>query len=202
MQTKSTDTTAASGFHESAMLGGFTDAPTQSAKAFRAILRVLSQPGVIEQVEGAQPPAPMSPAAGAIALVLTDQTTRVHLCGPLDTPEIRAWFTFHTGAELVAAEQADFAFGPWEALSPVSRFAIGTSEYPDRAATLVIEMPALTTNGATLRGPGIEDTATLGLPETAAFIANRAQFPLGFDSLLTCGVQLAGLPRSTKVEAN
>jgi alpha-D-ribose 1-methylphosphonate 5-triphosphate synthase subunit PhnH len=48
-----------------------------------------------------------------------------------------------------------------------------------------------------LRGPGIDGHATLSLPETAAFRANRARFPLGFDTFLTSGAQLAGLPRST-----
>ena len=33
-----------------------------------------------------------------------------------------------------------------------------------------------------------------------AFRANRALFPLGFDTLFTCGDRLAGLPRSTIVE--
>ena len=37
-------------------------------------------------------------------------------------------------------------------------------------------------------------------PEIAAFQANRRRFPLGFDTYLTCGDRLAGLPRSTKVE--
>jgi alpha-D-ribose 1-methylphosphonate 5-triphosphate synthase subunit PhnH len=40
----------------------------------------------------------------------------------------------------------------------------------------------------------------LNLPETAAFRANRAHFPLGFDTILTCADRLAGLPRSTRVE--
>ena len=92
--------------------------------------------------------------------------------------------------------------GSWEALTPVSRFAIGTPEYPDRAATLIIEMPALAQTGARLTGPGIKDSARLSLPEVAAFQANRALWPLGFDAFLTAGDQVAGLPRSTIVEDN
>jgi alpha-D-ribose 1-methylphosphonate 5-triphosphate synthase subunit PhnH len=82
----------------------------------------------------------------------------------------------------------------------VARFAIGQPDYPDRAATLIVEMPALSSEGPRLRGPGIDGVATLSLPESAAFIANRGLFPLGFDCFLTAGASVAGLPRSTRVE--
>jgi alpha-D-ribose 1-methylphosphonate 5-triphosphate synthase subunit PhnH len=97
-------------------------------------------------------------------LTLCDGTTGVHLAPSHDTEALRGWITFHTGAPLVAAEAADFALGTWEALHPVDRFAIGTAEYPDRSATLIVEMPALSATGARLTGPGIETEAYLSLP--------------------------------------
>jgi len=181
------------------LTGGFAAAPTDSARAFRAILDALARPGTIRRVEGAAPPAPLSPAAGAVALTLLDGTTPVHLAGDHDTRALRDWLTFHTGAPLVDAGGASFAFGTWEALLPLDRFAIGTPDYPDRAATLVIDLPDLRPAGATLQGPGIKGEAFLSLPDTAPFIANRALFPLGFDAFLTCGHRIAGLPRSTIV---
>ena len=69
-----------------------------------------------------------------------------------------------------------------------------------RSATLVVDWPGLAAEGATLRGPGIRDTASLALPEIAAFQANRALFPQGLDFLFTTGSRLAALPRSTIVE--
>lgn len=185
---------------ETALTGGFADAPTQSARAFRAILDALSRPGTIHDLTGATPPAPLSPAAGVVLLTLADGTTPVYLAGETDTPEIRDWITFHTGAPLVAAEQATFALGTWNALHPLERFAIGTPDYPDRAATLIVERAALSATGPRLTGPGIKDHARLSLPETAAFRANRALFPLGFDCVFTAGHQIAGLPRSSIVE--
>lgn len=185
-----------------ALAGGFAAPPTDAARAFRLVLEVLSRPGTIAEVAGALPPAPLSPAAGVLALVLLDGTTPVHLAGALDCGAVRDWLAFHTGAPVTDAAGAAFAFGTWEALQPVGRFATGTAEYPDRAATLVIEMPALAADGARLSGPGIAGTARLTLPETAAFRANRALFPLGFDAFLTCGNRIAGLPRSTVVEDN
>lgn len=183
-----------------ALAGGFADAATEAACGFRAILAALSRPGRIVTLEGATPPAPLSPAAGVAALVLLDPTTPLHLAESHDRPALRAWLAFHTGAPLVPATEAMFAIGTWAALQPVDRFAVGTPDYPDRAATLIVETDRLEARGARLTGPGINGEASLSLPGIAAFRANRARFPLGFDTLLTCGNRLAGLPRSTHVE--
>jgi len=179
--------------------GGFATPPLDSARAFRTILDALARPGTILGLDIAAPPAPLSRAAGTLALTLLDGTTPVHLAGAHDTAELRDWLTFHTGAPFVAAEDAAFAFGTWDALLPLDRFAIGTAEYPDRAATLVIETTTLTNDGAHLTGPGIRDRAYLSLPANAPFAANRTLFPLGFDAFLACGDRIAGLPRSTIV---
>jgi alpha-D-ribose 1-methylphosphonate 5-triphosphate synthase subunit PhnH len=183
-----------------ALSGGFTDAPVQSSRAFRQILEAMARPGTIRQVTGATPPAPLSVAAGTVLLTLIDPTTKLHLAGAADCADVRDWVAFHLGAPLVPADSADFALGTWEALCPVSRFRIGQPDYPDRSATLIIEMDRLVNHGPALAGPGIELVTWLNLPETAAFRENRAQYPLGFDTILTAGDRLAGLPRSTRVE--
>ena len=185
-----------------ALSGGFAQAPQQSARAFRAVLDALSRPGTITTLEGATPPAPLSVAAGVLILTLCDGTTPVHLGASCNLPTVRDWITFHTGAPLVPAERASFAIGTWADLSPVSRFAIGTPDFPDRSTTLIVEMPDLRSEGPRLTGPGIATTAHLSLPETAAFQTNRTLFPQGFDTFLTCGNRLAALPRSTTVEAD
>jgi alpha-D-ribose 1-methylphosphonate 5-triphosphate synthase subunit PhnH len=184
-----------------ALSGGFAEAPIQSARAFRAILEAMARPGTLHRVTGALPPAPLSVAAGVALLTLCDGTTPLHLAGAADRPEVRDWVAFHIGAPLVAAEKASFALGRWDALQPVGRFSIGQPDYPDRSATLIVEMDRLTTHGPALTGPGIETATWLNLPETAAFRANRALFPLGFDTIFTSGDRIAALPRSTRVEA-
>jgi len=181
--------------------GGFMNAPVQSARAFRVLLDVLARPGRIAPITGAVAPAPVSVAAGTALMVLADPTTPVHLAGASDTPAMRDWIRFHIGAPLVAAPDAMIALGTWDALQPVDSFAIGQPDYPDRAATLIIEQDTLAPTGARLTGPGIEDVAFLNLPELAAFQRNAANFPLGFDCFLTAGDQIAGLPRSTRVGA-
>lgn len=183
-----------------ALAGGFADAPVQSACAFRSVLEVMARPGTIRRVEGASPPAPLSVAAGVALLVLCDPTTGLHLAGAADCPAVRDWVGFQIGAPLVRAEDADFAVGTWAALQPVDRFRIGQPDYPDRSATLIVEMERLVNHGPALTGPGIALAEWLNLPETTAFRANRSLFPLGFDCLFTAADRIAGLPRSTRVE--
>lgn len=180
--------------------GGFTQAPQQSARAFRAAMNAMARPGTIEQVVGAMPPAPLSVAAGVLVLTLLDGETKVHLAGALDCVAVRDWITFQTGAKFAAREFCDFAIGTWQALIPLAGYRIGTPEYPDRSATLIVEMPTLTAQGAVLRGPGIQTTAQLGVSDISALQKNASLFPLGLDLFFTCGDRLAALPRSTKLE--
>ena len=185
-----------------ALEGGFPDAPVDAARAFRAAMNAMARPGRIETLSGALPPAPLSPAAGALILTLCDPETPVHLAGALDVAGLRDWITFYTGAPLVGAAQAVFAVGEWADLQPLDIYRIGTSEYPDRSATLIVEMPELTPQGAVLTGPGIKESARLSLPDVAAMRRNAALFPLGLDFFLTSANRVAALPRSTQAEDN
>lgn len=184
-----------------ALSGGFTEGPIQSARAFRQVLEAMARPGTICRIAGAVPPLPLSRAAGTVLLTLCDGTTPLHLAGPADCSPVRDWVAFHIGAPLVPAEEAAFALGRWDDLQPVARFKVGQPDYPDRSATLIVEVDRLTNHGPALTGPGIEVATWLNLPETVAFRANRALFPLGFDTIFTSGDSIAGLPRSTRVEA-
>ncbi len=179
--------------------GGFANPAIDAAQAFRSVMEAMARPGRIYGIMGALPPAPLSPAAGAVLLTLCDPDTSVHLTGPADCDAVRAWLAFHTGAPFVGPHHADFVLGRWDDLGKLSQYQIGTSEYPDRSATLIVELPSLEAAGATLTGPGIQTTAALSLPETAAFQTNHGQFPLGLDFIFTCGDQVAALPRSTEV---
>ena len=179
--------------------GGFDDPATQAATAFRAVMEAMARPGQIEQITGALPPTPLSPAAGAVLLTLCDTETPLYLAGRCDTPALRDWLAFHIGAPLIGPADCAFAVGTWADLQPLTDYSIGTASYPDRSATLIVELDDLRAEGATLRGPGIQDTAALSLPEKAAFQANAAQFPLGLDFIFTSGQRLAALPRSTEV---
>lgn len=179
---------------------GFATPDTDAAQAFRAIMRVMARPGTIETAGGVTPPAPLSAAAGAVLLTLCDTETPLYLAGNADCDAVRAWITFHTGAPFCEAAQCSFALGTWEALMPLAGYPVGTPDYPDRSATLIVERPDLTPEGRVLRGPGIRTQAHLSLPETAPFRHNAARFPLGLDFIFTSGDRVAALPRTTRVE--
>lgn len=179
--------------------GGFKNPPVDAARAFRSAMSAMARPGRIEKLDAAVPPNPVSTAAGTLLLTLADHETGIYLAGAYDTPAMRDWLAFHTSAQIVPPGEAHFALGAWDALLPLSQFSIGTPEYPDRSTTLIVEMGELTAEGAILKGPGINGVATLNLPDVKALQANNALFPLGLDFFLTCGAQVAALPRSTQV---
>lgn len=179
--------------------GGFEQPAIQSAHAFRAVMEAMARPGTIQDIAGAVPPAPMSPAAGAVVLTLCDTDTSIYLARDMDNPKVREWIAFHTGAPIVDQSRSMFALGSWQALQPLTEYPIGTPEYPDRSATLIVEVAELDANGAELRGPGIKDCSHLSVPDIDALAANHLLFPLGLDFMFTSGDQIAALPRSTEV---
>jgi alpha-D-ribose 1-methylphosphonate 5-triphosphate synthase subunit PhnH len=180
-----------------ALGGGFADRPVEAAHAFRAALGAMARPGSVHRVLGARPPAPLSPAAGALALTLADGDTPLWLAPSLDAEAVRAWLAFHTGAPFGRPDEARFAFGRWAEM-PLGNLPVGTPEYPDRSATLVVEVDQIG-QAHRLTGPGIEAEAWLTVPDPGFFRANRARFPLGLDVFLACGDRLAALPRTVGV---
>ena len=184
-----------------ALAGGFAAPPLDAARAFRACLEAVARPGTIHRVAGAAPPAPLSPALGAVILVLCDPDAPLHLAGAADAEAVRAWVAFHAGAPLVPRAACAFAAGPWEALLPLAGYPLGTAERPERSATLIAEVERLAPEGARLEGPGIEREARLSVP--AGLLAARAglgaPYPMGLDLLLCAGDRIAALPRTTRV---
>jgi len=185
--------------------GGFADRPVQGAVAFRAALDTLARPGRFGRLAGAAPPQGLSPAAGALLLTLADAETPLWLPARLRGGPVADWLRFHTNAPEASRGAAMFGVGRWEELVPLADWAPGDPAYPDRSATLLVEVPAL--EGGTplaLSGPGIAHRAELALvlPDGAveALRRNAARFPLGLDFFFTAGDRVAGLPRSTRIE--
>lgn len=181
------------------LTGGFAAPSHDAAHAFRSLLEAMARPGTDHRLSGVTPPAPLSVAAGAVVLTLCDADTPIHLAGAADCAGVRDWIAFHTGAPIAGPAQCLFALGTWAALAPLDAYRVGTPEYPDRSATLIVERTGSDRVEATLRGPGIRDTACLRLPEIAAFRANHAAYPLGLDFMFTSGDRVTALPRATAV---
>ena len=138
-------------------------------------------------------------------LALADVETPLWLPARLRRGAAAEWLRFHTNApQGTGRGPAMFAVGLWEELLPLEDWPAGEPAYPDRAATLIVEVAALDVGPVlALSGPGIDGHARLApmLPEGAAeaLRVNAARFPLGLDFFFTAGRQVAGLPRSTRI---
>jgi alpha-D-ribose 1-methylphosphonate 5-triphosphate synthase subunit PhnH len=185
------------------------DPPHDAQRLFRAVLEGFSHPGRIVVLP--RPPAgvgPLGAASTAFVLTLIDRDTPLWLAPRFDVTAVRDFVRFHTGAPIVTNEaDALFALVTPDRAPLLDGFAIGTDPYPDRSATLVVEVPSLSTGPERLlRGPGIQDRATTridGLPASfwSEWKANHALFPCGIDVVFTAGSGLLALPRSIVVEA-
>jgi len=190
------------------LAAGFADASHDSQRVFRAMLDAFSHPGRIVGVPAeVETPGALSVAATAFVLTLVDRETPLWLAPGLDSVQVRDYVRFHTGAA-IAADTKSAVFGLATTARPpmLDGFATGSDPYPDRSATLVIEVPALRGGPAlVLRGPGIDGNASVsiaGLPRSfwSEWTANRALFPCGVDVVFAAGSELLALPRSIAVE--
>jgi alpha-D-ribose 1-methylphosphonate 5-triphosphate synthase subunit PhnH len=191
-----------------ALRAGLADPAHDSQRLFRAVLEAFSHPGRIVSLP--DPPAgagPLSKAATAFLLTLVDRDTPLWLAPAFDTAPVCDFVRFHTGAP-IAKQPADalFAVLTPDQMPPLDGFAVGTDSYPDRSATLVIELPSLV-GGPQRRwiGPGIETRQAVslsGLPDSfwTQWAANRALFPCGVDLVFATGSDLIALPRTIAVE--
>ena len=190
------------------LAAGFDDPPHDSQRVFRAVLDAFSHPGRIIAVPAVvETPGALSVATTAFLLTLVDRETPLWLAPELDSAEVRDFVRFHTGAPIVP----DTAAAAFAIVTPARQpmfdgFAIGSDPYPDRSATLVIQVPALHGDPTrTLRGPGIDGSATAGIAGLAdsfwsEWSANRALFPCGVDVVFAAGSELLALPRSIAVQ--
>ena len=184
-------------------LPGFADPVVDAQACFRAVLAAMSRPGSRQRIAAAlTAPAPLGTAAAAVLLTLVDGDTSLHLQPAF--AEAADWVRFHCGSEPIATV-ADAGFVLADTLPDLTTLAQGSDEAPQDSATIILQVASLT-EGAhyTLRGPGLQSTATLsvsGLPAdfAARWAANHALFPRGVDLILCAGDSLLALPRSLSI---
>lgn len=182
--------------------------PAGAAGFFRTVLAAFATPAtprLLPRLPDAPPP--LLPGTAAIIRALADYQTPVWLAPRLDQEEVRKFIRFHTGAPIVEdGRAAVFALLDVEdVLAHIDRFPIGTDEYPDRSAVLVVQSgSAGAAHQVDCSGPGLKETVPFGVAGTdSAFwrrlLMNTALFPLGLDFLFASPHALAALPRSTKL---
>ncbi|MFP4516246.1 MAG: phosphonate C-P lyase system protein PhnH [Desulfovibrionales bacterium] len=186
------------------LLPGFDDPVVASQQVFRTVLKALSRPGtVLEMQHLPESPAPLLPASAAVLLCLADGDTPIWLNRDLRTPELERYLRFHCGASLVH-DPDSAVFGcvsRWDQFS-LPEFTPGDDLYPDRSATLILQVSGLEEGrGKRLMGPGIATDRLLhveGVGERfwKEMAMNRSLFPLGVDVILATRDSIAGLPRT------
>lgn len=179
------------------------------ARAFRPIIDAMANPGrILHFAPELSPPAGLTREAAAVALTLCDFQTPVWLQEVLRTPAIEHYLRFHTGAPLtLSMADATFAFADASrGLPELSLFSKGSHEYPDRSATVVIQVGQLRGDlGVTLKGPGIQTKQWLGVDSLGVdfwqqMITSRVDFPLGIDVIFVAPDTIAAVPRSTQIQ--
>lgn len=191
---------------------GFAQPVHDAQQVFRAVLEAMSRPGRIQSLPAAVLDSLETPGLGrantAVLLTLLDAETSVWLHPSLRSAAACAYLQFHTGVQQVdEAQRAGFALIEADHDAPAlwRELARGSDAVPQDGATLVVEVPSLEKGiELSLRGPGVETVQALrvGGLHAGFWQARReleAHFPLGIELILTCGDQLAALPRSTRV---
>lgn len=188
---------------------GFADPVFDSQAAFRAVLNAMSYAGrVYDIASDLDPPEPLSAAAAAIALTLFDFDNAVWLDSLAAAGPVPEFLKFHCGSRLVGSPiEARFALIVEPSRMPlIDSFATGEDRYPDRSATLIVQVPSLTEGPVTSwSGPGIDGSLEVGIAGLPLDFyehwgLNHELYPLGVDIIFASGGSVVGLPRGVKVE--
>lgn len=197
-----------------ALQAGFKDAVTDAQQVFRSLLKVMSEPGVIEQLDQSGALETLCPAAFSTCLALLDSTTRIWLAESFNSDSVLKNLSFHTGCHLTRdLSEADFVLCRADQLPALDQLKLGSAEYPDRGCTLLVQVAQLSdmalpgATHLTLQGPGIPDQRSLSvvsLPTTliSYLTARPDPFLLGLDIVLLADNVATAIPRTTRVEVN
>ena len=188
---------------------GFADKVLSAQSTFRSVMDAMARPGSVQRIASAAgTPAAVMRGTAAIALTLFDHDTPIWLDGRMSaTADVAKWLKFHTSAPVIAdSSTASFALvGDPENLPALDRFAFGSTEYPDRSTTLILQVESLADGPVVeLRGPGIDGSAALrasiqprDLFERLAI--NATLFPRGIDVVLVHDDSIVAIPRTTRL---
>jgi len=189
---------------------GFADPVFDAQAVFRASLLATAYPGRMVPLDRTlAAPGPLSPATAALCLTLMDFETPAWLDRQTASGEAAAWLRFHSGLPVTDDPMAaHFAVVTDPLTMPrLFKFFSGDVEYPDRSATLIVQVASFTDGPMTTwTGPGIKTSATVGIGGLPFWFwsdwdLNRELYPRGIDVLFTNGNALVGLPRTITVEA-
>lgn len=186
-----------------------TRGPGETQRDFRVLVGVLARPGTVERLDApAGAPAATVPVAG-----LADVEVPLAVWARPGDERWAAALYAATGAPYAEPEAARMVL----ALRPpvpdeLRALSRGDALEPELGTRLVIAVTALRTAPEpadvtlTLRGPGVQDTATLAVAGLDADVFSTLHeinddYPAGVDTFLVAADgAVAGLPRTTRIE--
>ena len=189
-------------------LPGFKNPVFDTQRIFRRLMRTMSLPGTVVTIAGIDLPAfeGVMPASAATLMALADRETAVWIDGDLCPSGISDYLRFHTGAP-AAKQRQEAVFALIDGRSGASAFDgfnPGTDEYPDRSATVIVQVEGFGTGQAKIiDGPGIKEPREISVQGLVAgfwsrWTANQGKYPRGVDLFLVSGEDVLGLPRSVR----
>jgi alpha-D-ribose 1-methylphosphonate 5-triphosphate synthase subunit PhnH len=193
----------------SELSAGSYDKVLSTQSTFRSVMNAMAHPGSVYEVAASViAPPPLMRGSAAVALTLFDHDTPIWLDRRMyECPEVANWLKFHSGAPVVTQPSfSSFAvIANGCALPDLDGFSLGTSEYPDRSTTVILQAESLTQGCPyELRGPGINGAVVLratiepkDLFERLAI--NATLFPRGVDVVLVSDDEIVAIPRTTRL---
>ncbi|CAN5709368.1 phosphonate C-P lyase system protein PhnH [soil metagenome] len=200
----------------SAATAALLDTIRSDQQTFRTALNALANPGRVDLLATASrsdaPKLNGNRFTGPFLMALLDHEVTFAVEPGPDAGAFAAFILKRSRASIVSADRADFILADASRLDPQLplELRVGSFDYPDDSATLIVQVPTLdqeTANDLTIsiEGPGIPGRRVVKLSGISAeLLAARdranAHYPLGIDLIVIDQEgRIIGLPRTTQV---
>ena len=181
---------------------------------FRVLLDSMAHPGQVHELDTGSltPPAGLDACGAAIALALLNSEVTFAAYGHSDAA--MDYLRQNTRSSLAeTAADADFLFfrDATKGLAALAAAQVGHPAYPETGATVVIQVERLGAEGVgdgaltvLVEGPGVDGVARfriqgLSTAVLAVLREKNEEYPLGIDTIFTCGARLVSIPRSGRL---
>ncbi len=181
---------------------------------FRGLLDSMAHPGQIRDLD-CQPLAPadgLDPAAAAVTLALLNRDCTFAAFGYPDA--VIDYLRQNTRCPLArSGSEAEYLLFARDSvdLAVLASANTGDPAYPETGATVLIQVNALAPGGlgadtltVTLQGPGVDGSIRFQMSGVSSAVLGilrekNDEYPLGVDTIFTCGERLVSMPRSSRL---
>lgn len=192
----------------SQIVKGLDSSVHEAQQIFRLLMDAMAKPGLVVEVPSDVQFGEVSAAVTQLLLTLSDNSTPCFLSQRyLNDDHFVENFRFHCAAPITQTrELADFALISGEEATTFCGFAMGEGSYPDKSASIIIEVDSLESGiECLLTGPGIQTSSSANIKGLSdellmALISGRGTFPQGVDLYLSSGHQIMAIPRTTRIQ--